>query len=102
MAWETRGGRGRYYTRSVRVGGRVVREYCGTGKRGEAAAESDSRRRAERDAHREEIRAVLGHVADVDDRVRALCDATDAVVRAALLSAGYHQHDRGAWRRRRA
>jgi hypothetical protein len=28
--------------------------------------------------------------------------ASDLLARAALLAAGFHQHDRGAWRRRRA
>ncbi len=102
MGWESRGGRGCYYTRSVRCGGRVVRQYCGTGERGEEAAELDRRSRAERDAQREKVRAAFGRAADVDARVHALYDATDAAVRAALLSAGYHQHNRGAWRRRRA
>ncbi|MGD9893490.1 MAG: hypothetical protein AB7R89_17845 [Dehalococcoidia bacterium] len=32
----------------------------------------------------------------------ALCETTDLLVRAALLSAGYHQHHRGEWRRRRS
>ena len=49
MGWEVRGKK-RYYTRSRRVGGRVVREYVGTGPVAEVAATLDALRRAERQA----------------------------------------------------
>jgi hypothetical protein len=40
VAWEERGGR-RYYYRSVRRGGRVVKEYVGTGPLTEATVQLD-------------------------------------------------------------
>ena len=47
MAWEKRG-KGTFYYRSRRVGGRVVKLYCGPGVVGRIAAEQDARRRQER------------------------------------------------------
>ena len=101
MAWETRGGTRRYYTRSVRRDGRVVRQYFGTGLCGEAAAAADRERGAARDAAREAMRAALNRLAQADAQVTALCQAAETAARAHLLIAGYHRHDRGRWRRRR-
>ena len=47
MSWEVRGGK-KYYTRSRRVDGRVVREYVGGGIAGEYDAELDAEARARR------------------------------------------------------
>ena len=102
MAWEARHGKGRYYTRSVRRGSQVVREYYGVGPRGEAAASADRQRRAEHDVRCAAHLSTLGRIADADTLVKTLFDTTEPAVRAALLQAGYHQHARGAWRRRRA
>ena len=46
MGWE----RGRYYTRSRKVNGRVDREYLGTGEAAERAARQDALARQEREA----------------------------------------------------
>lgn len=53
MAWETRPhSSGRYYTRSRKVAGRVLRVYVGGGAKGEVAAAEDAHRRAEAQARR--------------------------------------------------
>ena len=100
MAWESRGG-WRYYTRSRRVDGKVVREYVGGGAEGAEAAAADVQRRAQRKAQAQALRAeALQHaeaVAPLDD----LCRLTDLLMEATLLSLNYHQHARGAWRRKR-
>jgi hypothetical protein len=102
MPWESRRGAGRYYTRSVRRDGRVIRLYVGGGDVGEAAAAADRDRRAARDAEREAMRSTTSRLAEVDAQVDALCDAAETAQRACLLMAGYHRHDRGQWRRTRA
>src|SRR4051812_5422728 len=50
MGLETRNGRGAYFTRSRRVGDRVVREYCGSGIMAIAQAMLAGEEREERDA----------------------------------------------------
>lgn len=101
MGWESRGGARRYYTRSKRVAGRVVREYVGRGSSAELAAELDAARRAAR-ADRDAVgRAERTLVAAVDHAASAADAAIDALLRANLILAGYHRHRRGEWRRRR-
>lgn len=98
MAWEGRARGGRYYTRSHRVGGRVVREYIGAGPCGELAAALDQLDQAEREADRQawqaERAAVLAAAADVTGFGRLVDDA----LALALTDAGLHNH-RGEWRR---
>lgn len=101
MAWESRGGNGRYYTRSERVGNRVVRTYFGTGPSADFAALADHHRRARRAAHAAQRRLALTELATADACVATLCQAAETAASAALLAAGYHRHARGAWRRRR-
>ena len=102
MAWQMRGGGRRYYTRSARLNGRVNRLYVGAGDVGEAAAAADRERRATRDAEREAMRLAMRRHAEVDAQVDALCNAAETAARALLLLGGYHRHDRGEWRLRRA
>jgi hypothetical protein len=100
MGWETRKRGGRYYTRSRRVGGQVLREYVGGGVLGEIAALEDEyeRQRREQQAayEREEHEQLQALTAPAEE----LCDAVEVIAHAALLTSGYHKH-KGQWRKRR-
>lgn len=99
--WESRERGGLYYTRSRKEGGRVVREYVGSGVLGEIAALEDKyerRRREEEAAFWKEERERLEELAVPVDE---LCEAAEILARATLLAAGYRRHNRGEWRKRR-
>jgi hypothetical protein len=102
MGWETRTRGGRYYTRSQKVDGRVVREYVGGGLAGALAAQDDTARRA----HRATERARLAAMGKRDAALVALVAEFDADIESlahvALYAAGYRRHHRGEWRKRRA
>lgn len=98
MSWETRNGRGRYYTRSLRRGGKVVREYFGTGKLAALAARADELTRQQC----EDLKASKADANALDSAVDEVCRAIDVVARAALIVAGYRQHNRGEWRKHHA
>lgn len=100
MGWETRGDTGRYYTRSRRENGRVIREYVGTGIAGELAAAGDAERRAAREAERAAIRAERERERAAEAELVALHRTVDLLTRGALLVAGFERHKR-QWRKRR-
>ena len=101
MAWETRKGQGRYYTRSRKVNGQVIREYLGTGFGAEAAAQLDAYDQAERAAQQMRNREAMTRLRDLDATMDAAFQQTQDELTAALQTAGYHQHKRGEWRKRR-
>ena len=102
MGWESRGScRGRYYTRSKRANGRVVREYVGTGPVAELAAAADALRRADRRAAMEARRAEQASWRAALAPLMELSRVADLMARAALLAAGYHRHSRSSWRKKR-
>jgi hypothetical protein len=99
--WERRQRGGLYYTRSRKEGGKVVREYVGGGLLGELAARMDAevgRLREEEMVSRRGERERLDALAAP---VEELCEVAEVIVRAALIASGYHQHNRGEWRKRR-
>ena len=98
MGWE-QGPRGRpFYTRTLRVGGRRVREYLGSGPRAQAAAEADGLRRAQRQAEAAARRRERDRLAEADGLVLQLFDEAGLVASAALVASGHHRHG-GVWRR---
>lgn len=97
MGWE----RGRYYTRSKKVNGRVVRDYVGGGRIGELVAELDSIERDRREREVEEWRAVRADLDEVAAMLSDLNQRCDLLTRAALIVGGYRQHKRGEWRKQR-
>jgi hypothetical protein len=97
MAWEQRGNR-RYYYRKRREGKRVISEYQGTGDLAELTAkidqieqEQEQERRQAWAAKKAEVEAVDAVLADYNNLVQAMTDAT-------LLLAGYRKHKR-QWRK---
>ena len=102
MAWSQRGSRSYFYV-TQRVNGRPVRRYVGAADdpAAELAAAADHLRRLGREAAARERHAEQARHREAEAPLLALCVRTDVLTRAALLSAGFHRHHRGPWRRRR-
>jgi hypothetical protein len=96
MAWE----RG-YYYRVRKVNGRVVREYVGTGAVAELIAQMDALERERRQLEALEQRQENDELKALDAELKIVNETANLAARAALLAAGFHQHKRGEWRRRR-
>src|SRR5262245_32553193 len=99
MAWEHRKGRA-YYYRGHRVGGRVVKQYVGSGEKAEVAAKLDERAPAEREQLRVARRATLEEIEELDRILAPLHELVDAVVAFVMTDDGYHL-SRGKWRKKR-
>jgi hypothetical protein len=99
MGWEKRKRGGRYYTRSRKIAGRVGREYVGTGPVAEAAAAFDELARREQTVR---MRAERERLESGDAAAAELDSIATVLTRAVLVEAGFHQHHRGEWRRRRS
>lgn len=100
MAWIRRNAK-RYFYRSKRRGSRVERQYFGSGPDAHLAAALDAQCHRERQARRDHLQADRERWEGAAALLSELTEIADLLVRAALLGAGYHQHRRGAWRRKR-
>lgn len=100
MTWQQCGAK-RYYYRNVWQDGRSVRIYVGTREVGELAATADQIRRVHREINARWWQQEQQRRAAAEALVVELCEQSDLLVRATLIAAGYHQHARGVWRRKR-
>ncbi|HEY3254354.1 MAG TPA: hypothetical protein VGJ91_10410 [Polyangiaceae bacterium] len=105
MAWETRRNGRRYYYRKERQGRRVVSTYHGSDKIASLLAELDALDRERRQQERVEAqiaRSEFVALAATPPELALLLAEARAEAARVLTEAGYHQHKRGEWRKRRA
>lgn len=98
MGWDHNG---RYYTRSRRENGRVIREYVGGGTVGRLTAQFDALKRQEHEAERANAKVAQNAVDALDAPLDELDELGALLAEAALVAAGYHRHNRGDWRKKR-
>jgi hypothetical protein len=100
MSWEKRGSN-RYYTRTRRENGRVIREYVGAGELAELAAFHD---RILQEARRDRSTNVRVRLEEIKAAKASLKKVRKQVWNQYLLAMaefGYHLHARSTWRKRR-
>lgn len=102
MAWEMRGAAGPYYFRSIRVGQRVLRQYCGKGAAARQAAQADEQRRTGKTAELRAILTELRHSRPAQQLTQEQEDQAKLLFEAEMLAAGYRRTNYGRWRRDRA
>lgn len=78
---------GRYYTRSKRANGRVVREYVGGGRVGELVARLDAIERDKRETERQCARLEHEEIVELDAPLVELNELADRLDQTALLAA---------------
>lgn len=103
MAYESRNGR-TYYYKKERQGKKVVSVYCGNGERAELWADITALGIEERQlkaAERAAERASFAELARTPPALVELLAEARRQTAEALQAAGYHQHKRGEWRKRR-
>jgi hypothetical protein len=90
-----------YYYRAKKINGRVVRTYVGKGLTAEAVAKIDAGIRALRREVAANLKEERARQEALAEQVALFCDIADILARDALAAAGFHQHKRGEWRRKR-
>jgi hypothetical protein len=90
-----------YYYRSIRRDGKPRREYVGQGVCADLVARMDELQRDKRDSEAAARRAERRELEVLDQPLEELNELADLAAHVALLAAGYRQHHRGEWRKRR-
>src|SRR5215510_5031143 len=94
MSWEQRASQ-RYYYRVRSHQGQLTKTYYGTGAVAQRAAEEDNHKRA----LRKQERVAKQDLLDLETQLQTLTTIVRTFVAASLLGQGFHQHQRGDWRR---
>ena len=103
MPWKGPGKR--YYYQAQRVNGRIVYTYYGTGRTAALIAGIDQLDRERRQQERWEAQMARNEFAELaatPEDLLLLLEQAQSAASAALVAAGYHQHKRGEWRKKRA
>lgn len=73
----------------------------GDGEVGELAAQMDALKRRQREEEAQAWSEERERMNALDTPVEELCEISELLAHATFLLAGYHQHKRGEWRKRR-
>jgi len=95
MAWEKRTNGKRYYYLSTRQGGRVKKEYYGSGEIGVLASNAMQLKRIQH----EEVQKTKQKLQTADDLVREMDLVAKLVLHATMIRHGYQRNGRHPWRR---
>jgi len=98
--WIERGGK-KYLYESRKVGKRVRKVYLGCGPMAKALMQNSEAAVSAKVARAAEQKREADMVEDVDRMTSELHVGLDLLVTACLFAAGFHQHDRGAWRQKK-
>ena len=101
MSWQSPNGKGRYYTRSRRVNGKVVREYIGKGELAHAMSALQDARNEFRKSKRAALLSAQQELDELETTMNDYFDRVDTIMKNTLACAGYHRQSRGPWRKQR-
>lgn len=90
-----------YYYQSVRIGGRVVKRYVGNGPEAERLAREVEGRRLQQLVQKQILNHERNLLTGPKTSLVQLNRLVHLLAQATLLQAGYHNHHRGTWRKRR-
>ncbi len=79
----------------------MVSDYLGTGPAAELCWARHEEERQNYVRERERIRSLRAGLEAADEEINRICSLADLMIRAELLAAGFHRHNRGEWRLRR-
>jgi hypothetical protein len=95
MSWEQRGSQQYYYRVRRGPNGQLVKTYYGTGPAAQRAAQDDDHKRT----LRQQERVAKQCLQQLETQLTALTNVVRTLVSATLVGQGFHQHQRGDWRR---